>query len=535
VDKFLTTECRASAGTCDVAETCTGLASACPANLFAANTTTCTGALNGGACDGIDKCLGTANTCVDKFLTTECRASAGTCDVAETCTGLAGACPADGFALASVHCTGASQTGLCDNNAADHCSGTANTCVDVFKASTVECRASADQCDVAEKCTLGTAACPVDGFKSNGTTCDDGTACTQTDNCDGNGTCVGSNLIQCTADQCHIPPTCNSNTGKCPNPTNKPDGTGCEDGSLCTSGETCTAGQCGSPTFTVTCTAPGDDCREAAVCNPATGSCFNPNKANGSACGDPFSCRLEGNCELGNCVGGRLGDDLDRDGVCDFFDNCDSAANPNQADDDGDAIGNDCDNCPQNYNPNQNNLCGLPAGAAHLPSLFLKQVQLKVSKSTRTLLIKGILDTTEAGGLGGLTESFMSGKQQPTSPQNTGFSVNLTGSSLTMPGEIMIFPPCPTVTTCTGTRGEKATFRLKGSTNRVVLTITAANRLFAPPFSADPVKVTLAYGAPDANDIFHFDRRDQIPAPSGGTTLGNCALRLKGNLVSCRK
>ena len=151
------------------------------------------------------------------------------------------------------------------------------------------------------------------------------------------------------------------------------------------------------------------------------------------------------------------------------------------------------------------------------------------------MVIKGILDTTEAGGFGGLGQSLVSGVPQPSSPQNTGFSVNLTGSSLAMPGEIILFPPCPTVTTCFGTRGEKATFRARGRTNSVVLTITAANRRFAPPFSTDPVKVTLAYAAPDANGIFHFDRRDQIPAPAGSKTLGNCVVRSKGNVLNCHK
>src|SRR6185436_15684556 len=140
-----------SAGQCDVAESCTGSSGACPADGFASDTTSCTGASQGGACDNnaADHCSGTSNSCVDAFQasTFECRGSAGQCDVAESCTGSSGTCPADGFASDTTSCTGASQSGACDDNAADHCSGTSNSCVDIFQASTFECRGSAGQCD----------------------------------------------------------------------------------------------------------------------------------------------------------------------------------------------------------------------------------------------------------------------------------------------------------------------------------------------------------------------------------------------------
>src|SRR5205814_8408038 len=100
VDKFApsTTECRGSAGQCDVAENCTGTSGACPADGFASNTTTCTGTSQGGVCNVQDYCLGTANTCVDKFApsTTECRGSACHCDGEEDCRELYGTFPADG-------------------------------------------------------------------------------------------------------------------------------------------------------------------------------------------------------------------------------------------------------------------------------------------------------------------------------------------------------------------------------------------------------------------------------------------------------
>ncbi|MBN1770161.1 MAG: hypothetical protein JXB32_02775, partial [Deltaproteobacteria bacterium] len=60
------TVCRASAGPCDMVESCDGTTTACPANALRPS--------------------GYA-----------CRASAGACDVAETCTGSSAACPSDSF------------------------------------------------------------------------------------------------------------------------------------------------------------------------------------------------------------------------------------------------------------------------------------------------------------------------------------------------------------------------------------------------------------------------------------------------------
>ena len=137
--------------------------------------------------DTLDRCSGTANTCVDAYQasTFECRADAGQCDVAELCTGSSGLCPANVFEANTVSCLGGSQSGACDADTLDRCSGTANTCVDAYQASTFECRAATDLCDVAENCTGTTAACPGDAIASSGAACrasagacDDGATCT---------------------------------------------------------------------------------------------------------------------------------------------------------------------------------------------------------------------------------------------------------------------------------------------------------------------------------------------------------------------
>src|SRR5439155_15860662 len=97
---------------------------------------------------------GISNGCVDacRAVGATCRASAGQCDVAEACSGSSGACPADAFAAVSAACTGASQGGACDDDAADHCTGISNACVDAFRAVGAGSRAWGGQCEVAERC-----------------------------------------------------------------------------------------------------------------------------------------------------------------------------------------------------------------------------------------------------------------------------------------------------------------------------------------------------------------------------------------------
>jgi hypothetical protein len=73
--------CRASAGACDAAEVCDGVAWTCPTDRAATAGTVCRPAAAGG-CDVAESCNGTAFTCPsDAFRAsgTECRASSGPC------------------------------------------------------------------------------------------------------------------------------------------------------------------------------------------------------------------------------------------------------------------------------------------------------------------------------------------------------------------------------------------------------------------------------------------------------------------------
>jgi hypothetical protein len=118
--------CRAAAGPCDVAETCTGSSSTCPVNGFATAATSCTGSSQGGLCDLTDHCSGSADTCIDVYRpnTFVCRSAATQCDAAESCTGVSGACPADGFASNGTSCNDADPTTCTDVCTAGSCAGT---------------------------------------------------------------------------------------------------------------------------------------------------------------------------------------------------------------------------------------------------------------------------------------------------------------------------------------------------------------------------------------------------------------------------
>lgn len=159
-------------------------------------------------------------------------------------------------------------------------------------------KVSNNQCLGAPICTNG--ACGFEPLPS-GTWCNDGNACTQTDACDGHGTCVGTNPIACTAlDQCHVAGTCNPQTGQCSNPI-KANGSACNDGNACTQTDTCQNGVC-TGSNPVVCTAL-DQCHNPGTCNPQTGQCTNPEKPYGSPCNDGNACTQTDICISGACYG----------------------------------------------------------------------------------------------------------------------------------------------------------------------------------------------------------------------------------------
>ena len=176
-----TTECRASAGVCDVADNCTGSAAACPADAVEPSTT-------------------------------ECRAQAGFCDIEENCDGTAVTCPADELAAGKICNPGSGD--LCDPD--EFCTGTDAACpVDTVASATIVCRTgSGDICDPDELCTgVADEICPGDVVEPDGTSCVDGTVCNGDETCQSGSCAAGTPLScddanECTADSCDAVTAC---------------------------------------------------------------------------------------------------------------------------------------------------------------------------------------------------------------------------------------------------------------------------------------------------------------------------------------
>src|SRR5947207_7758096 len=123
------------------------------------------------------------------------------------------------------------------------------------------------------------------------------------------------------SDQCHSAGACDPATGTCSNPA-RPDGSGCDDGDACTQTDTCVAGACVG-TNPVVCPA-SDQCHTAGTCNPATGACSNPAKPDGAACNDGSASTQTDTCQAGACVGTNPV-------VCTASDQCHTAGTCNPA------------------------------------------------------------------------------------------------------------------------------------------------------------------------------------------------------------
>src|SRR5437667_176415 len=208
-------------------------------------------------------------------------------------------CTTDTCDFAGCHYTPVADGTECNDG--DGCTQTdtcqAGTCTG---GTPVACPAP-DQCHDAGTCNPGTGLCS-NPSKADGTGCNDGDACTLSDTCQG-GTCTAGNSVTCPApDQCHDAGTCNPSTGLCWN-ASKADGTGCHDGDACTLSDTCQGGTCTAGN-SVTCPAP-DQCHDAGTCNPGTGLCSNPSKADGTGCNDGDACTLSDTCQGGTCTAGN--------------------------------------------------------------------------------------------------------------------------------------------------------------------------------------------------------------------------------------
>ncbi|MEO7328350.1 MAG: hypothetical protein ABI193_07215, partial [Minicystis sp.] len=222
------------------------------------------------------------------------------------CNGMAVACqPLDGCHAAGVCNLG---NGVCTNplKADGSACSDNNSCTQTDTCQSGVCVGNmpvmcppADACHVAGVCDMATGMCAIIN-KPDGTVCDDANGCTQSDICM-NGMCAGQSPVVCPApDGCHDMPVCNPMNGVCSNPV-KADGASCDDGNPCSQTDVCANGQCvgGNP---VICAA-ADSCHTAGLCNPATGACSTPTKADGVGCDDGDACTQIDSCKAGVCTG----------------------------------------------------------------------------------------------------------------------------------------------------------------------------------------------------------------------------------------
>src|SRR5205814_1309803 len=170
---------------------------------------------------------------------------------------------------------------------------------------------------------------------ADGTGCDDGNPCTQTDTCQA-GACTGADPVTCfAADQCHVPGLCDPASGLCTNPA-RADGASCSDGDACTQSDTCQAGAC-TGANPVTCAA-SDQCHLAGTCDHATGACSNPARPDGASCTQTATCQA-GACTCAHPVPSTAADQCHLAGPCDPATGpCSNPARPDGAScSDGDA------------------------------------------------------------------------------------------------------------------------------------------------------------------------------------------------------
>ena len=151
-------------------------------------------------------------------------------------------------------------------------------------------------CSTKDKCCDGCRA------QNQGSACSDGDLCTSNDACHW-GACAGAKVTCTGTDQCHMPGACNPATGVCVNPRRR-DGAQCDDGNPCSTVDACKAGVCAGETWT-RCP-PQDPCHHWGVCDPTSGACSAPVKADGTPC-------TGGRCVQGTCTPEDAGTVVDPD------------------------------------------------------------------------------------------------------------------------------------------------------------------------------------------------------------------------------
>ncbi len=252
---------------------------------------------DGNDCNGVDTCQ--SGSCERTLEPVSC-AALDECHAIGVCNPATGVCSdpeqADGTACLDdeLSCT----VDQCLSGVCDHAALVADTClIDglCFAAGEPEPGNPCAQCDPSVAAWEWTS-------QADGVSCDDGDRCNGVDTCQ-SGSCERTlDPVSCAAlDECHAIGVCNPVTGVCSNPE-KADGTRCsDDGNDCNGVDTCQAGSCERTVDPVSCAAL-NECHAIGICNPVTGLCSNPEKADGTRCSDDGNdCNGVDTCQSGSC------------------------------------------------------------------------------------------------------------------------------------------------------------------------------------------------------------------------------------------
>ena len=172
-------------GTCTTGNDCFFAFSCCKFNCnFVSSGASCNddnSCTAGETCDQNGDCGAPGNidtTATNALAGTACGDQTDTqCDNPNTCSGAVNqgagdiAFCQDNFEPDTTLCIGTNNGDLCDDDAADHCSGIDDTCIDEYRTAGFICRADTGQCDVAEACDGVSSACPADAFEPNSVLC----------------------------------------------------------------------------------------------------------------------------------------------------------------------------------------------------------------------------------------------------------------------------------------------------------------------------------------------------------------------------
>jgi hypothetical protein len=137
--------------------------------------------------------------------------------------------------------------------------------------------------------------------KDNGSPCSDNDLCSRSDSCK-DGVCMGNDPVICPShDDCLSDSTCNPDTGVCSDQVPVDNGSPCSDNDLCSRSDSCKDGVCTGSDF-ITC--PDSPCHIPGTCQPETGVCSDPEPVtDDTPCDDNNACTETDVCKAGFCVG----------------------------------------------------------------------------------------------------------------------------------------------------------------------------------------------------------------------------------------